>query len=68
VALLALGPAAAATLRSHRIQHEQIQIGLDQVLDRLERGEIKPEHALAGLRASPLVRIADEIRKTFEIT
>jgi hypothetical protein len=68
VALLALGPAAAATLRSHRIQHEQIQIGLDQVLDRLERGEIKPEHALPGLHASPLVRIADEIRKTFEIT
>ncbi len=67
VALLALGPAAMAVLRSHRLQHEQIQIGLDQVLDRLERGEIKPEHALPGLRASPFVRIADEIRKTFEI-
>lgn len=67
VALLALAPAAVAALRSHRLQHEQIQIGLDQVLDRLERGEIKPERALPGFHASPLVRIADEIRKTFEI-
>ena len=65
--LLALGPAAVAVLRSHRLQHEQIQIGLDQVLDRLERGEIKPEHTLPGLKTSPFVRIADEIRKTFEI-
>jgi hypothetical protein len=66
--LLILGPAAAATLRSHRLQHEHVQIGLEQVLDRLERGEIKPEHARPGQKASPLVRIADEIRKTFEIT
>jgi hypothetical protein len=67
VPLLALGPAAVAALRSHRLQHEQIQVGLDQVLDRLESGEIKPERALPGFRASPLVRMADEIRKTFEI-
>ena len=65
--LVAFGPAAVAALRSHRLQHEQIQTGLDQVLDRLERGEIKPEHALPGLHTSPFVRIADEIRKTFEI-
>jgi hypothetical protein len=68
VPLLALGPAAVAALRSHRLQHEQIQTGLDQVLDRLERGEIKPEHALPGFTTTPLVRIADEIRKTFEIS
>lgn len=67
VPLLALVPAAAAVLRSHHVQHEQIQIGLDQVLDRLERGEINPDHALPGRSASPLVRIADEIRKTFDI-
>ena len=66
--LLAFGPAAVAALRTHRLQHEQIQIGLDQVLDRLERGEIKPERALPGQQANPLLRIADEIRKTFEIT
>lgn len=67
VPLLALVPAAVAVLRSHRPQHDQIQIGLDQVLDRLERGEINPDHALPGRGASPLVRIADEIRKTFDI-
>ena len=68
VPLLAFGPAAVAALRTHRLQHEQIQIGLDQVLDRLERGDIKPERALPGQQANPLLRIADEIRKTFEIT
>ena len=62
VPLLALGPAAVAALRSHRLQHDQTQIGLDQVLDRLERGEIKPGHALSGQPANPLLRIADEIR------
>jgi len=65
--LVILGPAAAAILRSHRVQHEHVQIGLEQVLDRLERGEIKAEHALPGQKLSPFVRIADEIRKTFEI-
>ena len=60
--LLILAPAAAATLRSHRAQHEHVQIGLEQVLDRLERGEIKPGHALPGEQANPFLRIADEIR------
>jgi len=60
--LLILGPAAAAILRSHRAQHEHVQIGLEQVLDRLERGEIKPGHALPGEQANPFLRIADEIR------
>ena len=50
----------------HRVQHEHVQIGLEQVLDRLERGEIKAEHALPGQKLSPFIRIADEIRKTFE--
>ena len=65
--LLILAPAAAAILRSHGALHEHVQIGLEQVLDRLERGEIKAEHALPGQKVSPFVRIADEIRKTFEI-
>ena len=63
--LLALGP-AAIVLRSHRQHHEQIQTGLEQVLDRLERGEIKPEHALPGHKASAFGRIADEIRRTID--
>jgi len=60
--LLMLAPGAVAILRSHRAQHEHVQIGLEQVLDRLERGEIKPGHTLPGEPANPLLRIADEIR------
>src|SRR5207253_3042170 len=54
--------AAAAALRAHRGQYEQVQIGLEQVLDRLERGEIRPEHALPGSPVNAFVRLADEIR------
>jgi hypothetical protein len=49
-----------------RAQHEQIEVGLEQVLDRLERGEIRPEHVLPGPRGSAFLRIADEIRKQFQ--
>jgi len=54
--------AAVAVTRQHRRDNERIQVGLEQVLDRLERGEIRPEHLIAGPRASAFVRIADEIR------
>ena len=47
-------------------QLDRIEVGMEQVLDRLERGEIRPEHALPGPRASAFVRIADEIRKQFQ--
>jgi len=60
--LAILGSAALLALRAHRGHYEQIQIGLEQVLDRLERGEIKPEHALPGPRAGAFARLADEIR------
>ena len=60
------GGAAIAVARRHRRENERIQVGLEQVLDRVERGEIKPEHALAGPRTNALGRIADEIRKTLE--
>jgi len=58
----ALAAAAVAALRAHRAQYEQVHIGLEQVLDRLERGEIRPEHALPGSRVNAFVRLADEIR------
>ena len=64
--LLLLGLAAVATVRSHRMQHEQVQIGLEQVLDRLERGEIKSQHSLPGQKLGPFERIADEIRRTID--
>ena len=53
-------------LATHRGENERVQVALEQVLDRLERGEIRPEHALPGPRASAFVRIADEIRKQFQ--
>jgi hypothetical protein len=63
----AFGVAAAAVLfAGRRRQLEQIEVGLEQVLDRLERGEIRPEHTLPGPRASAFVRIAEEIRKQFQ--
>src|SRR5262245_9972724 len=61
-ALLALTVLSAG----RRTQHEQIVVGMEQVLDRLERGEIRPEHALPGPRTSAFLRIADEIRKQFQ--
>jgi hypothetical protein len=63
---IATWAAALAVARRHRADNERTQVGLEQVLDRLERGEIKPEHALPGQRAGAFTRIADEIRKTFE--
>ena len=59
---VALGAAAVAALGAQRRQYEQVQIGIEQVLDRLERGEIRPEHALPGSRVNAFVRLADEIR------
>ena len=63
-AVFAVG--AIPVLTAHRGQNEKVQVALEQVLDRLERGEIRPEHALPGPRASAFVRIADEIRKQFQ--
>lgn len=61
----ALGGVGVA--RSHRGPNERTVVALEQVLDRLERGEIRPGHALPGPRASAFVRIADELRRTFQI-
>jgi hypothetical protein len=62
--LLAAG--GAAILRRHGTENEKIQVSLEQILDRLEHGEIRPEHALPGPRPSAFVRIADELRKSFQ--
>jgi len=62
-------PGAALTLgavlvaRSHRGPNERAIVALEQVLDRLERGEIRAEHALPTQH--PLERIADQVRKAF---
>ena len=59
-----LTPTAMAIARHHRADNERVQISLEQVLDRLERSEIRDAPALPG--AHPFVRIAEEVRKAFE--
>ena len=66
LALIALVPLAAAGVspviagRMQRRRGGEMQLALEQVLDRLEHGEIKPRHRDAG--PAPFIRIADEIR------
>jgi hypothetical protein len=68
---LAVLPAAAgaaggfAVARTFRGNAAAIETAVAQVLDRLEHGEVKPEHLL-GPRPSAFMRIADEIKKTFD--
>lgn len=69
LAVLALPLAAAgafAVARAHRREAERVQVGLEQVLDRLEHGEIKPP--AKGARSAPPVLewIADEIRRSLK--
>jgi hypothetical protein len=59
-AILAL--AAMAYGRGHVRSNERIHVGLEQLLDRLERGEIQTVPRLAGPGVSTLGRIADELR------
>ena len=57
--------ASVVIARRHRPENEKIVVSLEQVLDRLERGEIRAEHTLPGPQASAFIRIAAELRKTF---
>ncbi len=57
---------AGLVARSHRQKAQRMQVALEQVLDRLERGEIRPKPQLAGPRASAFMRIASEIKKSVE--
>lgn len=51
--------------RSHRRKAARMQVALEQVLDGLERGEIRPAHRIAaGPRVSAFGRIASEIKKS----
>lgn len=59
---LAVGTAIART-RGGEI--EEAEVALEQVLDRLEHGDVDPRRAIPGPRESAFARIADEIRKSF---
>jgi hypothetical protein len=54
---------AGLVARRHRVENERVQVAMEQVLDRLERGEIRAEHALPGMQQNPFERIADQVRK-----
>jgi len=58
--------AALAVARRHRGENDRVQVGLEQVLDRVEHGEIRSEHTLPGSRVNTFVRIAEEFRKAFD--
>ena len=53
----------ATVARTHRGANERVQVGLEQVLDRLERGDLR---GTLGPASQPFVRIAEEVRKVFE--
>jgi len=67
VPMIAAWAGAVGVARRHRYDNERLQVGLEQVLDALERGDIRPEQLASRTRPSTFGRIADEIRKTFEI-
>ncbi len=55
-------------LRQHQRIASRAQIALEQVLDRLEAGEIRPEHRLPRSSAGPqlIERVTDELRKALQ--
>lgn len=55
-------PLALAVARKQRDEAAEIQGALEQVLDRLEHGDLEPHRAVPGARRDPLLRVADEIR------
>jgi len=62
---LAIGAVIGATIpRVHHRAAERIHLALEQVLDGLERGEIRPKPQMPGPRASAFIRIADEIKRS----
>ncbi|HEU5465389.1 MAG TPA: hypothetical protein VFU75_00765 [Gemmatimonadales bacterium] len=64
--LAVLVPVGIAFARAHGRENERVQVSLEQVLDRLERSEIRADRRLANPSLGPVERIADEIRKTFQ--
>jgi hypothetical protein len=57
--------AAFAHARGARAENERLQLALEQVLDRLERGDFRSEPRLEG-PAAALGRIADELKRTLD--
>ena len=60
-------PTAAVVARKQRKRAAEAHEALEQVLDRLEHGDLEPHRALPGGRRDPLQRVADEIRKNLGV-
>ncbi len=57
-------PGAFMVARAQRRRADETAVALEQVLDRLEHGELDQAAAVAGPRASAFGRMADEIRRS----
>lgn len=64
VPLLAAAAVGATIPRVHHRAAARVHLALEQILDGLERGEIRPKPRMPGPRASAFVRIADELKKS----
>ena len=55
--------------RSHVGPNERVAVAMEQVLDRLERGEIRADRALPSSPGAggAFMRIAEEIKKSFQL-
>lgn len=67
VPVILSAPIAALIARSHRQEIEKFQVALEQILDRLEHGELEMRHGILGPDVAGVGRIAQEIRKNLGI-
>ncbi|MBI4420279.1 MAG: hypothetical protein HY560_05590 [Gemmatimonadetes bacterium] len=56
--------AGVLVARGRRRETDRVQVALEQILDRLEHGEVEVQKQFRGPRQSAFVRIADELLKT----
>lgn len=66
VPLAGMGLAAVLYGRGHQRDTDRIHVALEQLLDRLERGDARPALKPSSPGAGTLGRIADELRKSLD--
>ena len=64
--LVGMGLAAVLYGRGHQRDTDRIHVALEQLLDRLERGDSRPALKPSSPGAGTLGRIADELRKSLD--
>ena len=58
--------AGVGVLRQFGPVAERVQLGLERALDHLERGEVKPTHAMPGTTASLVGTVIQEVRRALK--